>query len=195
MAEKEDARRRLAFDELLRVQLVLVLRKKALERDAKGIRHDLSGSLVARFHEQLPFALTDDQRAVIAEIEHDLAGPHPMHRLLQGDVGSGKTVVAVSTLLAAVQGGHQGAFMAPTEVLAEQHAATVRRAPRRRDRAGAREPVPGPAPARRTAHQPHHRPGAARRRWPGWPTAPSTWSSAPTRSSRRASASPASARW
>ncbi len=125
MIEKEEARRRLAFDELLRVQLVLVLRKQALERDAKGIRHDVSGALVARFHEQLPFTLTDDQRSVIAEIELDLAGPHPMHRLLQGDVGSGKTVVAVSALLAAVQGGHQGAFMAPTEVLAEQHAATV----------------------------------------------------------------------
>ncbi len=125
MLEKEEARRRLAFDELLRVQLVLVLRKQALERDARGIRHDVSGALVARFHGQLPFTLTDDQRAVIEEIERDLAGPHPMHRLLQGDVGSGKTVVAVSALLAAVQGGHQGAFMAPTEVLAEQHAATV----------------------------------------------------------------------
>ena len=125
MLEKEEARRRLAFDELLRVQLVLVLRKQALERDARGIRHDVSGALVARFHGQLPFTLTDDQRAVIAEIERDLAGPHPMHRLLQGDVGSGKTVVAVSALLTAVQGGHQGAFMAPTEVLAEQHAATV----------------------------------------------------------------------
>ena len=125
MLEKEEARRRLAFDELLRVQLVLVLRKQALERDARGIRHDVSGALVARFHGQLPFTLTDDQRAVIAEIERDLAGPHPMHRLLQGDVGSGKTVVAVSALLTAVQGGHQGAFMAPTEVLAEQHSATV----------------------------------------------------------------------
>jgi ATP-dependent DNA helicase RecG len=125
MAEKEEARRRLAFDELLRVQLVLVLRKQALERDAKGIRHDVSGELVARFHDRLPFTLTDDQRSVIGEIERDLAGPHPMHRLLQGDVGSGKTVVAVSALLTAVQGGHQGAFMAPTEVLAEQHAATV----------------------------------------------------------------------
>ena len=62
---------------------------------------------------------------MIAEIEGDLAGPNPMHRLLQGDVGAGKTVVAVSTLLHAVQGGHQGALMAPTEVLAEQHAAGV----------------------------------------------------------------------
>ena len=87
------------------MQLVLVLRKQALERDARGIRHDVSGALVARFHERLPFTLTDDQRSVIAEIEHDLAGPHPMHRLLQGDVGSGKTVVAVSALLTAVQEG------------------------------------------------------------------------------------------
>jgi ATP-dependent DNA helicase RecG len=125
MAQKEEARRRLAFDELLRVQLVLVLRKQALEREAKGIRHDTSGVLVARFHGRLPFALTADQQAVIGEIEADLAGPHPMHRLLQGDVGSGKTVVAVTALLTAVQGGHQGAFMAPTEVLAEQHAATM----------------------------------------------------------------------
>ena len=125
MAEKEAARRRLAFDELLRVQLVLVLRKQALEQEARGIRHDRTGALVGRFHEQLPFELTDDQRAVIAEIEADLAAPHPMHRLLQGDVGSGKTVVAVSALLTAVQGGYQGAFMAPTEVLAEQHASTV----------------------------------------------------------------------
>jgi ATP-dependent DNA helicase RecG len=125
MRDKELARRRLAFDELLRVQLVLVLRKRALERDAAGIRHDVAGSLVRRFHEHLPFPLTGAQRRTIAEIQADLAGPHPMHRLLQGDVGSGKTVVAVSALLTAVQGGHQGALMAPTEVLAEQHAASV----------------------------------------------------------------------
>ena len=75
----------------------------------------------------MPFELTGAQQRAIAEIEHDLAGPHPMHRLLQGDVGSGKTLVAVSAMLTAVQGGHQGALMAPTEVLAEQHATTVRR--------------------------------------------------------------------
>ena len=74
----------------------------------------------------MPYPLTGAQRRVIAEIDRDLASPHPMHRLLQGDVGSGKTVVAVSMLLAAVQGGHQGALMAPTEVLAEQHATGVR---------------------------------------------------------------------
>ena len=127
MGEKETARRRLAFDELLRVQLVLVLRKRALERDALGIRHLVGGDLVQRFHEALPYALTGAQRRAIGEIETDLAGPHPMHRLLQGDVGAGKTTVAVSALLAAVQGGHQGALMAPTEVLAEQHFAGVSR--------------------------------------------------------------------
>jgi ATP-dependent DNA helicase RecG len=126
MEDVARARRRLAFDELLRVQLVLVLRKRALEMEAKGIQHEIDGNLVARFHAALPFELTDDQRAVVTEVQRDLAGVHPMHRLLQGDVGAGKTVVAVSALLTGVQGGHQGAFMAPTEVLAEQHLQTVR---------------------------------------------------------------------
>ena len=127
MGEKEMARRRLAFDELLRVQLVLVMRKRALEREAKGIRHVIAGELVGRLRSALPYQLTSAQQRTIAEIEADLAGPHPMHRLLQGDVGSGKTLVAVSAMLTAVQGGHQGALMAPTEVLAEQHATGVRR--------------------------------------------------------------------
>lgn len=124
-AHKESARRRLAFDELLRVQLVLLMRKRKFERESVGIRHGVGGPLVKSFRERLPYALTRAQSRVISEIEHDLAGPHPMHRLLQGDVGSGKTVVAVSALLVAVQGGHQGALMAPTEVLAEQHAAGI----------------------------------------------------------------------
>ncbi len=126
MAEKNEARRRLAFDELLRVQTVLVMRKRALERDSRGIRHTITGELTARLRTALPYQLTGAQSRVIAEIEADLAGPHPMHRLLQGDVGSGKTLVAVSAMLTAVQGGHQGALMAPTEVLAEQHATSVR---------------------------------------------------------------------
>ncbi len=126
-AEKEVARRRLAFDELLRVQTVLVMRKRALERASKGIRHTVDGELVGRLRAALPYELTGAQRRAIGEIEHDLAGPHPMHRLLQGDVGAGKTLVAVSAMLTAVQGGHQGALMAPTEVLAEQHATGVRR--------------------------------------------------------------------
>ena len=127
MAEKEAARRRLAFDELLRVQTVLVMRKRALERESRGIRHVVDGSLTGRLRAALPYPLTGAQERAIGEIEADLAGPHPMHRLLQGDVGAGKTLVAVSAMLVAVQGGRQAALMAPTEVLAEQHATGVRR--------------------------------------------------------------------
>jgi ATP-dependent DNA helicase RecG len=125
MGEGQTARKRLAFDELLRLQLILVMRKRAVEREAIGIRHRVAGELVARFRDGLPFTLTPAQDRAIAEIRADMAGPHPMHRLLQGDVGSGKTVVAVAALLTAVEGGHQGALMAPTEVLAEQHHAGV----------------------------------------------------------------------
>jgi ATP-dependent DNA helicase RecG len=126
MASAQAARRRLAFDELLRLQLILVMRKRAFERESLGIRHQVGGKLVALFRGALPFPLTSAQVHAIDEIQRDLAGPHPMHRLLQGDVGSGKTVVAIAALLTAVQGGHQGALMAPTEVLAEQHHLGVR---------------------------------------------------------------------
>jgi ATP-dependent DNA helicase RecG len=126
MPEMSEARRRLVFDELLRLQLSLVLRKRVIERTSVGIAHDTSGSLVRRFHDGLRWPLTGAQRRVIDEIETDLDRPIPMHRLLQGDVGSGKTVVAVSAMLVAVQGGHQAALMAPTEVLAEQHALSIR---------------------------------------------------------------------
>jgi ATP-dependent DNA helicase RecG len=130
-AEKEQARRRLAFDELLRLQLEVVMRRYELERDFRGIRHAVvpqpgAPDLVGAFVGQLPFPLTAAQRRAIDEISADLGGALPMHRLLQGDVGSGKTVVALSALLVAVQGGHQGALMAPTEVLAEQHFLSVR---------------------------------------------------------------------
>ncbi len=126
MAQAQEARRRLVFDELLRIQLVLVLRKHRIEATSQGVEHDTSGVILARFLDALPFALTAHQATVIAEITADLGGPVPMHRLLQGDVGAGKTVVAIAALLTAVQGGHQGAFMAPTEVLAEQHFAGMR---------------------------------------------------------------------
>jgi ATP-dependent DNA helicase RecG len=127
IATKDAARTRLAFDELLRVQLVLVARKMSFESRFTGIRHVVDGALVPRFRDALPFPLTGAQERVIGEIFRDLAGNAPMHRLLQGDVGSGKTVVAVATMLAAVQGRHQGALMAPTEVLAEQHFAGISR--------------------------------------------------------------------
>ena len=120
-AEQVAARRRLVFDEFLRMQLGLVARKRAFEHNLLGVQHSADRSLVDAFHAKLPFPLTDDQRRAIDEILADLVRPAPMHRLLQGDVGSGKTVVAFSALLAAVQGGYQGALLAPTEVLAEQH--------------------------------------------------------------------------
>ena len=120
------AAHRLKFDEFLRMQIALVARKRALAADAHGISHRVDGPLVPAFHAGLPFALTDDQARAIDEITADLAAPSPMHRLLQGEVGSGKTVVALTALLTAVQGGYQGAFMAPTEVLAEQHELTMR---------------------------------------------------------------------
>ena len=121
MKEVSEARRRLVFDELLRIQLELVQRKIELERTTRGIAHSVDGDLVGAFHGVLGFELTGAQVRTIDEIRADLVEPRPMHRLLQGDVGSGKTVVAVTAMLAAVQGGHQGAFMAPTGVLAEQH--------------------------------------------------------------------------
>jgi len=127
METKEAARRRLAFDELLRVQLVLVGRKHQLEREALGISHSTSQKMVEQFIGALPFPLTSAQQRAITEISQDLVAGHPMHRLLQGDVGSGKTVVAVAALLQAVEGGYQGALMAPTEVLTEQHASGVRK--------------------------------------------------------------------
>jgi len=131
----EPARRRLVFDELFRLQLALVLRRRAFEDNARALRHDVSpreitgavaDTLVARFLARLPYELTKAQRQALAVIVADMAGPFPMHRLLQGDVGSGKTVVALAALLAAVQSGHQGALMVPTEVLAEQHVTAVR---------------------------------------------------------------------
>jgi ATP-dependent DNA helicase RecG len=126
MAHKEVARKRLVLDELIRVQLALVQRKRHIERTTPGIAQMTAGPLLDAFVDRLPFDLTSDQQQAIREIAADLAAPHPMHRLLQGDVGAGKTTVAVWTLLAAVEGGHQGAFMAPTEVLAEQHAEGIR---------------------------------------------------------------------
>ncbi len=122
------ARARLVFDELLWVQLALVSHKRMLARRAVGIAHDtdaVDDTLLASFARSLPFALTGAQERVIDEIDADLRSSSPMHRLLQGDVGAGKTLVAVHALLAAVQGDHQGALMAPTEVLAEQHHTSV----------------------------------------------------------------------
>lgn len=127
--EPEDstaARRRLVFDEFFRLEVALALQKRRQMDEARGISHRFEGELVGRFIDGLPYVLTGAQRKVLDEIKFDLGADHPMHRLLQGEVGSGKTVVAVATLLVAVQGGNQAAVMAPTEVLAEQHFMSIR---------------------------------------------------------------------
>jgi ATP-dependent DNA helicase RecG len=122
LEQAEQARKRLALDELLALQLA-VLRSRV--EGAVGRPLPEPGELVGRYRGLLPFTLTEDQEQAIAEIDRDLALERPMQRLLQGDVGSGKTVVALYALLRAVEAGRQGALMAPTETLAEQHFLTV----------------------------------------------------------------------
>jgi ATP-dependent DNA helicase RecG len=124
-SETNAAHERLAFEELLTLQLGFRDRRRALEDDAGAPALAEAGELIARYYGVLPFELTPDQRSAIEEIGRDLAETRPMQRLLQGDVGSGKTVVALYALLRAVESGHQGALMAPTETLAEQHFLTV----------------------------------------------------------------------
>ena len=120
----ERGRRRLAFDELLVLQVGLARRRRGRE-DEHAPALGEPGELVARYRKWLPFQLTEHQERAIAEVDADLAHPKPMERLLQGEVGSGKTVVALYTLLRAVEAGKQGALMAPTETLAEQHFLTL----------------------------------------------------------------------
>jgi len=121
------ARRRLVFDEVFTLQVGLVYRKRKLERTVQGIAHALptADSLPESFVADLPFELTGAQRRACDEVASDMSKPYPMHRLVEGEVGSGKTVVALYACLTAIQGGYQAAFMAPTEVLAEQHHLTV----------------------------------------------------------------------
>jgi len=122
LGEAERARERLALDELVTLQLAVM---RSRDDSAVAVALGEPGELMARYRAALPFRLTTDQEAAIAELDRDLAQPVPMQRLLQGDVGSGKTVVALYALLRAVEAGRQGALMAPTETLAEQHFLTV----------------------------------------------------------------------
>jgi ATP-dependent DNA helicase RecG len=124
LGEADAGRRRLAFDELLFLQVGLLRRGRGAE-ELRAPELGEPGELIARYRAALPFRLTPDQERAIAEIDADLRLARPMQRLLQGDVGSGKTVVALYTLLRAVEAGRQGALMAPTETLAEQHLLTV----------------------------------------------------------------------
>jgi len=121
------SRYRLVFDEFLCIQLVLVARKVHAEQFLVGTPHVAAGHVRKRFLATLPFALTAAQEKVLREIEADMQKPRPMHRLLQGDVGSGKTVVAACAVLDAIECGSQCAVMVPTEILAAQHARTFRR--------------------------------------------------------------------
>jgi ATP-dependent DNA helicase RecG len=122
--EAETGRQRLAFDELLLLQLGLARRTREREREIAAALGK-PGELIARYRAALPFELTPHQEQAIADLDRDLGREVPMQRLLQGDVGSGKTVVALYTLLRAVEEGYQGALMAPTETLAEQHFLTI----------------------------------------------------------------------
>jgi ATP-dependent DNA helicase RecG len=124
LAEAEIGRIRLAFDELLVLRLALA-RAAAARDDASAEPLGTPGDLLSRYRASLPFELTPDQERAMAEIDGDLARSIPMQRLLQGDVGSGKTVVALYALLRAAETGRQGALMAPTETLAEQHFLTL----------------------------------------------------------------------
>ncbi|CAC5344873.1 MULTISPECIES: ATP-dependent DNA helicase RecG [Planktothrix] len=115
------ARRRLVFDEFFYLQLGLLTRRQQQKQVETSAVLAPKGKLIDEFYQMLPFKLTNAQNRVIQEILQDLYSPEPMNRLVQGDVGAGKTVVAVVAMLAAIQAGYQAALMAPTEVLAEQH--------------------------------------------------------------------------
>lgn len=119
--ETKPARRRLIFDEFLRIQMALKVRAYDEFESQVGVPNSVKGELFHRFMDNLPYELTRSQTRVLDELLHDMEAATPMHRLLQGEVGSGKTVVVVAALLTSVESGHQGAVMAPTEVLATQH--------------------------------------------------------------------------
>ncbi len=115
------ARQRIIFDEFLILLTGIALKRASIKIDLTGCSHKLEGDLIGRFKTNLPFEFTKSQSKVIKEIEDDMKSLEPMNRLLQGDVGSGKTIVALCALILTVQNGYQGALMVPTEILAEQH--------------------------------------------------------------------------
>ena len=129
LEEVAPAKRRLIFDEFLRIQMALKVRAHDEFESQRGVKNSVKGALYDRFVKSLPYVLTGadgdapvgTQMEVLEHILGDMESATPMHRLLQGEVGSGKTVVVVLALLTSVESGHQGAFMAPTEVLAAQH--------------------------------------------------------------------------
>ena len=123
----EKSRERLTYDEAFLLQLLLLTRRKELKGLDAVARPTIDGGLLSEFDKTLPFELTAGQKSVAAEIENDLAQPHPMNRLLQGEVGSGKTIVALRAMLTVIDNGGQAALLAPTEVLAAQHLRTIQK--------------------------------------------------------------------
>ena len=123
--EAEQGRRRLAFDELFDLQLMLIRARAVAKRQRSGVAFVIKRELTTRLKQHLPWALTEDQQRVLREITGDMTAPERMHRLLMGDVGTGKTVVALFAMLLALENDFQAALMAPTELLAEQHGATL----------------------------------------------------------------------
>jgi ATP-dependent DNA helicase RecG len=121
----DQARRRLKYDELFLFQLKLGLRRRMARESAGGISFNVKSPLARSLVDALPFSLTGAQIRVLREIAADMEAPRPMNRLLQGDVGSGKTIVALAAMLVVVDNGYQAVFMAPTEILAEQHFRTI----------------------------------------------------------------------
>lgn len=124
--ELKRARERLAYEELFFLELGLALKKRRAKRKKKWQKYVVEGNLLRSFFSSLPFELTEEQKKVVKEVVEDLKSPYPMNRLLQGEVGSGKTIVAVVAMLIACQSGYQATLMAPTEVLAWQHYEKVR---------------------------------------------------------------------
>ena len=125
--DQENGRRRLAFDELLLTQLAFLKRRALRRSSAQAVPLAAQGTLNEAWTQTLPFTLTEDQAKAMATVDEDLASQRPMQRLLMGEVGSGKTVVALHAMLRAVENGAQAALMAPTETLAEQHFATLQK--------------------------------------------------------------------
>ncbi len=123
--EAERGRRRLAFDELFDLQLMLIRARAVAKRHRSGVAFTIKRQLTTQLKQQLPWELTGDQQQALREITADMTAPERMHRLLMGDVGTGKTVVALFAMLLAVENNFQAALMAPTELLAEQHGATL----------------------------------------------------------------------
>ena len=126
IAEADRARRRLAYGELFFLQLLHARAHRQATQERSGVPFRRTNTLIRPFHEGLPFELTAAQTRAVREIFEDMAAPRRMNRLLQGDVGSGKTVVALLAMLLAVESGYQAALMAPTELLADQHLRTLR---------------------------------------------------------------------